>query len=398
MPAMSTKPALFLLLLMALAMEARAQVSAPYRWVVDSLQHSAPTLQMLQKQLQANEASAKAGSLFADPELEVALYTSQPDEGTRHDLRLTQRIEFPLYYVHRSRIRRLQADMAQSDYLVHRNEWVKEVYQVCSHIVYYNAYVKLYAHCAENTQKVASIYEERLRQGDCSILDYNRMQTELAAVENKLHIAQVEHALMADNLLMLAGGIGIEIQQDTFSPVTLPANFDEWLDSVRQQTPALQLIAQQNSAAAENLTLNKLAWLPAVTIGYAAELTPGENYRGATAGLALPLWQRHGTVREARLQQQASQAALNDAQTRFKGSMKALYTKALALQRALNNLDATLQRHNSEELLFRALKAGEITLEYYLQQVEFYHDTEIDILEIQHELEQTVIELTTIGE
>ena len=364
-----------------------------YQWVIDSLATNAPTLQMLQKQLQADEAANNAGSFFDNPELEVALYTSRPDVGPRHDIRLTQRVEFPLYYIHRNRIRKLQNDIARSNYQSHRTEWIKEVQQVCSHIVYYNAYVSLYAHCVDNTRKVANIYEKRLRQGDCSVLDYNRMQTELAAVGNKLHMAQVEHALMADNLLMLAGGMNIELKQDTFAAVLLPTNFEEWLSEVKRRTPTLQMLEQESIAAAESLTLSKLAWLPALTVGYAAELSPDDKYHGIAAGIALPLWQRQGTVREARLAQQASQAALADAQTRFEGRMRALYTKASALQKTLADLSATLQRHNSEELLLRALEAGAIPLEYYLQPVEFYHDTEIYILEIQHELEETVIEL-----
>lgn len=366
-----------------------------YQWVLDTLEHNSMTLKMLEQRRDANQAEATAGSLLENPTLEVSLFGLSPRaaSGPRHDVRVGQTFDFPTVYVHRQRIRQLNAAMAQSGYERHRMEFMLEARNVCTDLVYYNAYVTLYSHCVESARRVAEIYGRRLESGDCSVIDYNRTQTELAAVETKLRAAETERDLMRDNLRMLNQGKAIAFVQDTFSPVSLPGRFEDWLDEAQRRNPLLTELSQQSAAGAENVALSKALWVPKLTAGYVSEVTSDEAFRGLSLGLSLPLWERKGTVKQATLRQAADKAEYDDAVARYRSHMRGLYAKAATLERNLTTLRGVLDRYNSEELLLKSLNAGEISLEYYLQSVEFYHDTEIDILEMEHELEHTVQEL-----
>ena len=55
--------------------------------------------------------------------------------------------------------------------------------------------------------------------------------------------------------------------------------------------------------------------------------------------------------------------------------------------RNVENLKEALRQYDSQEYLMRALEAGEITLEQYLQQSEFYLEIELQVWEVSHELE-----------
>ena len=119
----------------------------------------------------------------------------------------------------------------------------------------------------------------------------------------------------------------------------------------------------------------------------------GDTYRGFALQATLPLWRQKGTIKKSRLAETAAQAEYDNEYALQYNHLKGLYRKAVALQQNLKHLQQTFDTFNSEDLLLKAFEAGEISLEDYLRQVEFYHDSEISILEIAHELEQTVLQL-----
>ena len=383
---------IFLLVLAVLAEDGFAQ--SRYQWVLDSLEKNNPGFKALKAKNEAEKAEANATAFLDNPEVEFGYYWGAPSTiGKRWDLSVTQPFDMPSVYVHKNRIRKLMTEFSDNEYARHRIELITETKNACADMIYYNAYVTLYAHCVESARRVAELFERKMEAGECGILEYHRVEMDLAAIENKLHSAEAERDMMLDNLQMLNGGKPLAFDKDSFDDVVLPENFEQWFEKAAAKNPELRLLKQQQTLSEEQTKLAKAEWLPRMAVGYASENVVGETFRGVTVQATLPLWHQKGTIKKARALEQYAQAEYDNTYARQYNQLKGLYRKAQTLKHNLQNLKETFAKYNSEELLLKAFEAGEIKLESYLQQVEFYHDSEIEILEIEHELEHTLLAL-----
>jgi outer membrane protein TolC len=172
--------------------------------------------------------------------------------------------------------------------------------------------------------------------------------------------------------------------------------FETWYEQVEMRNPKLQQLDNQLAISQQKEQLSRAHWLPEVTVGYAAENVVGSTWRGATVGLTLPLWSQQRAVGAAKMQTVASQEALTAKRTELFNELRCLSNRHAALILNLNNLKAAYRQCNSIELLDKALEAGEINLEQYLQQVNYYYDIELEIWETAHELEQAHLLLYSV--
>lgn len=383
-----------ILILLTTAATASLVSQNHYQWVLDTLMVNSPAFRAIAIERDAAQADATAGALLDNPEVEFGYFWPDPQNNEkRWDLKVMQPFEMPQVYVHRARIRHLMSECANADYNRHRIELLTEAQRVCSDMVYYNAYVTLYSHCVKSAEQLSKIFEKKLQAGECTILEYNRVQMDLAATQNKLRMAEAERDMMADDLQMLNGGKPLAFVQDTFSPTPLPENYEEWFAVASEKSPALTALRQKQTLNKEQTALAKSEWWPRFAAGYVSENVVGDTYRGFALQATLPLWRQKGTIKKSRLAETAAQAEYDNEYALQYNHLKGLYRKAVALQQNLRHLQQTFDTFNSESLLLKAFEAGEISLEDYLRQIEFYHDSEISILEIAHELEQTVLQL-----
>lgn len=366
-----------------------------YAQVLATLEQNSPSLHLLQQQREAQQAAVRAGSLVEDPEVEFAYLWRSPGDaqGNRWDLKVMQSFEMPSVYAHKNKIRQLQQVSADCSWRQQRQQLLFEAQQVCAALVYYNAYVDFYTQCERSAQDLADLYQARLQNGDCGVLDYNRIQLQLAETQNKLNVAKVQRDAMADNLALLNGGSLITFEQLDFEPLQLPADFDQWIIEMEERSPQLHYLLNQVQQSQQQLRLSRSQWLPKVALGYASEHTVPESFRGVALGLNIPLWSKARTVTHAKVELQSAQLEHQNALLHYHNHLKILFNKVKALDDNYKNLQQTLALYNSEELLAKALQAGEISLEYYLRSIEFYRDTKASLLEVAYELEQAYLQL-----
>lgn len=366
-----------------------------YAQVLETLEQESPTFLLLRQQKEALQAAAQAGSLVEDPEVEFAFFWHSPNDnqGNRWDLKVTQQLEMPSVYLHKNKIRQLQRASAESHWRLHRQQLLLEAQQVCAALVFNNANVIFYSRCEQLAQAVAQLYQKRLESGDCGVLDYNRAQMELAEVRNKLNLARVERDAMMDNLTLLNGGTHIAFSDSSFPEVLLPDDFELWYREAQQQSPQLQYLQNQLQQSEQQLALTRSQWLPKFSVGYASENTVPESFRGVALGLNVPLWSKARTVNHAKIELQAAHQERDNAMKQYYNHLKALFNKTRALNQNYRNLQQTFLSYNSEQLLLKALDAGEISLEYFLQSAHFYHDAEASLLEVRYALEQAFLQL-----
>ena len=368
-----------------------------YAQVLKDLEAKNPTLLAAAKQAEAQKAAAHAGLLLDDPEVEAAYYWGDPSEnGVRWDLRVSQSFEMPSVLVRRARLRDLQENAAGLDYQALRVATLLETQQLCADIIYYWNIALVYDRHCTAAIRLAQLYQRRFESGDCSILEYNRAQMNMADIQNKAGHAVIEAHHVMEDLRWLMGDENYQFSQREYDSVWPMPYFEAWYEQVEMRNPKLQQLDNQLAISQQKEQLSRAHWLPEVTVGYAAENVVGSTWRGATVGLTLPLWSQQRAVGAAKMQTVASQEALTAKRTELFNELRCLSNRHAALILNLNNLKAAYRQCNSIELLDKALEAGEINLEQYLQQVNYYYDIELEIWETAHELEQAHLLLYSV--
>ena len=376
--------ALFSFILLSVATMAQPR----YSHVLKHAEEHNSMLQVAAKRAEAEKAAAHVGTLLPNPEVEAAYFWGAPAEiGIRWDLSVTQSFEMPSVLVRKARLRNLQEHAAEINYSVVRKALLLEVQQECADWIYYHGVSKVYSqHCAA-ANRLAQLYERRYATGDCSVLEYNRAQMHHAEMQSKASeiFMQEDHA--AHDLHILIGDESFSFFQDDYEPVIVEASFEDWYQQFEMRNPDLRMLANQMDASQQRLQLSRAEWLPTVSVGYASENLVGENFRGIKMGLSLPLWSQQRAVRAAKLEADAAQQALTTERERLFDHLRCMFHRHAGLMHNVENLKAALRQYDSQEYLERALEAGEITLEQYLQQSEFYMEIELQIWEVSHELE-----------
>ena len=368
-----------------------------YAQVLKDVEANNPVLLAARKRAEAQQTAAHVGALLPNPEVEAAYYWGDPSSiGVRWDLGVSQSFEMPSVLVRRARLRNLQEQATSLDYLVVRNATLLEAQLTCADIIYYRALGMIYTRRCQAAIRIADLYQRRYAAGDCSILDYNRAQMNLADVQNRAAEINLQGDHAVHDLQRLVGGESYLFYQGEYEEVRVETSFESWYEQLEMQNPSLRLLDNQVEAARYQRQLSRAQWLPEMSVGYASENVVGQSFRGVKVGLSLPIWSQQRAVKASRLAEAAATEELSSQRTEWFSRLQCMFHRHEALIRNVGNLKEAFQRCNSIDLLDKALEAGEISLEQYLLEADYYYNIEMQIWDVAHELEQLHLHLYSI--
>ena len=368
-----------------------------YAQVLKDVEANNPVLLAARKRAEAQQTAAHVGALLPNPEVEAAYFWGDPASvGIRWDLGISQSFEMPSVMVRRARLRNLQEQAASLDYLVVRNATLLEAQLTCADIIYYRALGMIYTRRCQAAIRIADLYQRRYAAGDCSILDYNRAQMNLADVQNRAAEINLQGDHAVHDLQRLVGGESYLFYQSEYEEVRVETSFESWYEQLEMQNPSLRLLDNQVEAARYQRQLSRAQWLPEISVGYASENVVGQSFRGVKVGLSLPIWSQQRAVKASRLAKAAATEELSSQRTEWFSRLQCMFHRHEALIRNVGNLREAFQRCNSIDLLDKALDAGEISLEQYLLEADYYYNIEMQIWDVAHELEQLHLHLYSI--
>jgi outer membrane protein TolC len=210
----------------------------------------------------------------------------------------------------------------------------------------------------------------------------------MADMQNKSTEANYMEVHLTTDLCRILNDDNYYFSQIDYDSVWVEPYFETWYEQLEMRQPVLQLLENQLSVSQQEEQLSRALWLPQVTVGYASENVVGATWRGAKVGLSLPLWSQQRAVKAAKLQTIASQEAFIAKRTELFNQLRCMFHRHESLIRNVHNLKTAFRQSNSVVLLDKALEAGEINLEQYLQQVNYYNEIELEIWKTARELER----------
>lgn len=365
-----------------------------YDAVLHIIEANNSTLGVLREQVETQKLANRTGIFVPNPEVEFNYLWGNPNSiGNRTDFSITQSFDFPTAYSHRKNISELQNTNAELAYKSERTNILLYAKQTVIKLVFYNALMKEYIFRLQNAERIAEMTRIKLEKGEANILESNKSQLNLTAVQAELARLDAERTSLLSELKRLNGGKDIHISEVSFSQSALPADFEAWYADVEVKNPVLQYVIGEIEIGKEHVKLNRAVSLPKFKAGFMSEKIIGEHFQGVAVGVSIPLWENKNRQKHALSQVKTFETELEDNKIQFYNLLQSKYLIANVLRKNALKFRQSISENRNDALLLKALDAGEISLLNYLMEIGYYYEAMEKVLETERDFELAVAEL-----
>ncbi len=348
------------------------------------------TLVALSKRAEADKIGNKTGNYLQSPEIEFNYLWGNDVIGNRTDFSAMQLFDFPTAYSNKKAISNIKNDQVELEYQKQRKELLFNARIICYNLIYTNALKSELSKRLNHAQSIANAYKLKMEVGETNILEFNKAQLNLLNVGKEMESLTIEQEALQAELTRLNGGVLINFSENEFQAKVLPMDFEQWYVQAEQSNPILNWLKKEIEISQKQISLKKAMSLPKFQAGYMSESVVGQEFKGVSVGLSIPLWGNKNTVKYAKANDIALENAAADNKIQLYSHLKALHTKAISLQNSANDYKAKLVAFNNSELLKKAFDKGEITLINYILELSIYYESVNNLLKLERDMNKTI--------
>ena len=365
--------------------------------ILRQIEENNPQLKAAAAEADAEKIENRSGALLENPEFEFNYLWGADGIGNRRDFRVTQAFDVATLTGMKSRQVAGQNEMSALKYKSERLNVLLEAKQACIDLIYYNALKAELSTHLEQAQTLVSSFEKRLKAGGANVLDLNKAKVHLTAVRGQISQVEVERQTLLAVLKSLNGGQDIILDDCVYDlSDNLPADFESWYESASQKNPVLQYVRQEVTLGQKQLSIDKTAWIPELTVGYMSELTTADKFRGVTVGVNIPLWSNANKVKQSRAKIAAAESRKVAAEQQFYFDLSAQYNRAASLKANSELMRASLSETDSRDYLLTAQSRGEISMIEYLVETDQYYEALEQTLSAERDYHQALARLNAV--
>ncbi len=365
--------------------------------ILRQIEANNPQLKAAASEADAEKIENRSGALLENPEFEFNYLWGADGIGNRRDFRVTQAFDVATLTGMKSRQVAGQNEMSALKYKSERLNVLLEAKQACIDLIYYNALKAELSTHLEQAQTLVSSFEKRLKAGGANVLDLNKAKVHLTAVRGQISQVEVERQTLLAVLKSLNGGLDIILDDCVYDlSDNLPADFESWYESTSQKNPVLQYVRQEVSVGHKQLSIDKTAWVPELTVGYMSELTTADKFRGVTVGVNIPLWSNANKVKQSKARIAAAESRKTAAEQQFYFDLLAQYNRAASLKANSELMRSSLSETDSRDYLLTAQSRGEISMIEYLVETDQYYEALEQTLSAERDYHQALAKLNAV--
>ena len=365
--------------------------------ILRQIEANNPQLKAAAAEADAEKIENRSRALLENPEFEFNYLWGADGIGNRRDFRVTQAFDVATLTGMKSRQVAGQNEMSTLKYKSERLNVLLEAKQACIDLIYYNALKAELSTHLEQAQTLVSSFEKRLKAGGANVLDLNKAKVHLTAVRGEISQVEVERQTLLATLKSLNGGQDIILDDCVYDlSDNLPADFESWYESASKKNPVLEYVRQEVTLGRKQLSIDKTAWVPELTVGYMSELTTADKFRGVTVGVNIPLWSNANKVKQSRAKIAAAESRKAAAEQQFYFDLLAQYTRAASLKANSELMRSSLSETDSRDYLLTAQSRGEISMIEYLVETDQYYEALEQTLSAERDYHQALAQLNAV--
>ena len=361
--------------------------------VLAQIERNNTTLAALQKRANADKIGNKRGNYLQNPEIEFNYLWGNEVTGNRTDFSAKQTFDFPTAYGYKNQISNIKNEQVELEYQKQRKELLLNARLICYDLIYTNALKLELTNRLNHAQSIADAYKSKFEIGETNILEYNKAQLNWLNLSKTMESLTIEQEALQAELTLLNGGVPVNLTENEFQVIVLPTDFEQWYVQAEQINPLLNWLKKEVELMQKQISLNKALSMPKFQAGYMSESLIGQDFKGITVGLSIPLWENKNTVKYAKANAISLDNMAADNKIQLYSHLKMLHTKSISLQKSANDYKSKLASFNNSELLRKALDKGEISLINYMVELSIYYESVNNLLELERDLNKAIAEL-----
>lgn len=361
--------------------------------VLAQIEQNNTTLVALQNRAEADKIGNKTGNYLQNPEVEFNYLWGNDITGNRTDFKATQSFDFPTAYSYKNQISNIKNEQVELEYQKQRKELLLNARLICYDLIYTNTIKAELAKRFEHAKSIAGAYKAKLDNGETNVLEYNKAQLNLLNLTKEMEVLTIKQEALQAELTRLNGGVQITFSEKEFQDATVQEDFEQWYVQAEQTNPLLNWLKKEVELSQKQISLNKAMSMPKIQAGYMSESVVGQDFKGVTVGLSIPLWENKNTVKYAKANALALKNTASDNKMQLYSHLKVLHTKAISLQNKVGDYKTQLHSFDNTDLLKKAFDKGEISLINYMLELSIYYESINNILKLERDLNKTIAEL-----
>ena len=314
---------------------------------------------------------AGTGNTPPNPEVQLGYLFGKPAEmGNRIDFSVTQEIDFPTSYIHRSRTRDLKIAKAALTVDLTRQELLLQTARLWIERVYLNRMEKMVQDRLSQADRLLAHYRQQLSVGEIGQLAFSQSNLQSASLKGELSTIKAGIRQNQVALEEITGNVGLEIR-DTVLPLSQPIDADS-LKSAFLEAPLMQYFNHEVDLREQKRQLATSLSLPKISAGYYSESVLTEQFRGFQVGITVPLWEHSNRIKLAKSEVVFAEADAERMASLQQKEVNQLIEQWKSLQQIILELEGALSQVNDVELLNLAWEQGEISLAEYMVGSDLY--------------------------
>lgn len=362
--------------------------------VLKNIESNNKTLKASQQLNESQKLEAKVGNYLPNPTVELnQLWTDKNTGNNVNEFAVVQSFDFPTVYFNKKKLTKTKANASDYLYATTRQQILLKAQLVCHEIIYLRQQQHLLNNRQKNAALLAALYKQRYDNGDANQLEYNKIVLEKINADNASRRNQAALKAQLEQLQALNGGVKINFSDTRFSNLpTLPA-FAELENEYINNDPNLKNLSTTAESAQQSIKVSRSLSLPKFDIGYRHNGGSGEKMNGFRIGMSIPLWENRNTVKQAKAQAEYTAFNFEDNKQIVKATLQDLYLQAEALYVSCSEYAQTLSLQRNENILNKALEAGQISMIDYFVEIALLYDSIQNYLDVEKEYHNIVAQL-----
>ena len=332
--------------------------------ILKSVEQNNKELQAMNERGKAQALDIDAQNNLSDPSIEYSPFFAKGVSGVASsELVVKQGFDFPTLYAARSKSGKLQKDVVNLDYLASRCNILLSAKQLCLDLILLNQEHELLEKRRKNAEELLAIYETRMKNGDATILELNKVKMDRMNVQTEVTQNEAAHQTALQSLLALNGNMPLEFDQKDY-----PASQD-----------VVDYEALYDKAVASELTLR---------------YTDGSDAsNGFMVGASFPLFSGRNKLKSAKAKLQESTLQLDNVKVQTENNVRSKVNEMKQLRKAADTYDTALL-NSTLDLLRKAVEGGELSIiEYYVEADAIYKNLQTQ-MQLENQYQKAYAELT----
>lgn len=306
-----------------------------------------------------------------DPEIGFNyLWGSPTDIGSRKDISVSQKLDASFLFGLKKKVAMAQDGVSLGELDIKRLSYMLNASQLLLKVIYYNRLLELNKSRLDNAKSLNELYSKMLASGESNKIEVGKVKLELAGVEADCQKSSLERLMLLHELKTMNGGKDVD-----YSSTDYPSSFSFSVgDHASLSSASASLTDMQVAVAKNESSMAKAGSVPELSVGYMAELTRDEKFRGVTVGLSVPLWRNRKAVRSAKAREVATLCLAEDEKLKINMQIEGLRLQVANLKSMYDSQKKAVDSVSNIELLRKALNGGELSLLDYLTEVNLYYE------------------------